>query len=116
MIISAVGATSHPTADRLRKPHSMKIAKKLTVCISLAGALGMLAGCSHQKATVAADDYSWMSNGQAEDQFLSDVENLPPDQRKDYVLDHRDQLNQLQMDPDKSKLKKLDTLLPPEIP
>ena len=89
---------------------------KLAIVVSLAAVLGLAPGCSHRNADVATDDLSWMSQGQAEDQFLTEVGNLPADQRKDYVLAHRDQLNQLQTDPDKSKLKKLDSLLPAEIP
>ena len=90
---------------------------KLAALITLTGLLAFASGCSHHEAaTDSGRDLSWMSSGQAEDQFLADVEKLPPDQRKDYVLDHRDQLNQLQTDPDKSKLNRLDNLLPPEIP
>jgi len=85
--------------------------------VALALLLAIVPGCSHHEAaTDNGQDLSWMASGQAEDQFLSDVEKLPPDQRKGYVLDHRDQLNQLQTDPDKSKLNRLDSLLPPEIP
>ena len=92
--------------------------RRLTVLIPLIGLLSFAAGCSQQQNTVASSDQdlSWASQGQAEDQFLAAVEKLPPDQRKDYVASHRDQLNQVQTDPDKSKLDKLDSLLPPEIP
>lgn len=86
----------------------------ITLTVLLAGA----PGCSSHRQAAADDgqDLSWASQGQAEDKFLADVANLPMDQRKDYVLNHRDELNQLQTDSDKSKLAKLDGLLPPEIP
>jgi hypothetical protein len=92
--------------------------QKAAILIPLIALLCGAPGCSSQHQTAAAgdQDLSWASQGQAEDKFLNDVASLPMDQRKDYVLNHRDELNQLQTDPDKSKLAKLDSLLPPEIP
>lgn len=92
--------------------------QRAAILIPLIALLAGAPGCSshRQAATDDGQDLSWASQGQAEDKFLADVANLPPDQRKDYVLNHRDDLNQLQTDPDKSKLAKLDSLLPPEIP
>lgn len=112
---------SSPTEGRRQSQESVipmnRLTRGLAIVLPLAVLLSATAGCSHeQAATDSGQDLSWMEQGQAEDQFIAEVEKLPADQRKDYVASHREQLNQVQTDPDKSKLDKLDNLLPPEIP
>ena len=84
-------------------------------------AMGLMAtasGCSHQiqSSNDGSAAYSLLPQQQAEDQFIKDVGNLPINQRKAYVENHSDTLDRLKMDPDKSKMDQLDSLMPPEIP
>jgi len=91
----------------------------IPIFITLVLLMAIAPGCSHEATTPASDSsaaYSLLPQTQAEDQFIKDVGNLPADQRKSYILAHRDALSQLMSDPDKSKMAQLNNLLPPEIP
>jgi len=81
------------------------------ILASLIGLLAMASGCSHQQAT-----YTAAPSQQAENKFLSDMENLPMEKRADYVQSHMDVLDMFKMDPDKSKMAKLNSLMPRRIP
>jgi len=73
-------------------------------------------GCSHQAPNAANDGsaaYALLPKQEAEGQFVKDVGNLPIDQRQAYVQSHMDQLDQLKMDPDKTQMDQLNSLMPP---
>ena len=77
-------------------------------------------GCSHPTASGNGGGngaaYMTMPPKQAESQFLSDIAALPAGERDDYVQAHLDVLDILKMDPDKSKLNELNSLMPPKQP
>ena len=89
------------------------------ILLPLLCALIVAPGCAHQstgggQGSVSA--YSLLPQQEAESQFVKDVGNLPIDQRQAYVQSHMDQVDQLKMDPDKTEMTQLLSLLPRSTP
>jgi len=105
---------------RIGRNRMKSITTRVKILASLTCLLAMTAGCTHQATTTntsgSSAAYSLLPQTAAEDQFLKDVGNLPMDQREPYVQAHMDTVDQFKMDPDKSKIAQLESLLPPTTP
>lgn len=92
------------------------ITSRITILVFLIGILIMTSGCSHQIVHKHKKSYTALPPAVAESQFLQDLANLPADQRNDYVEAHLDVLDIFKMDPDKSKMDQINSLVPPKVP
>ena len=83
------------------------VTKKIVVVFPMACMLAAAQGCSHQDRSVSS-----APNEQEEQQFVQDVGNQPAGQRQAYVQSHRDKFVQIKMDPDKTEITQLNSLMP----
>ena len=84
---------------------------RINVLLPFLGLLVLAQGCSHKQANTP---YDYVSKGKPipEGIFLKDVENLPADKRAAFVQSNSNSIQQFEMDPDRSKLRYLMSLLP----